>query len=226
MVEFEIDKLSVFGNPNIGVYLFTNNQYAIVPKNLDEDTIKVIERTLRVEIVESSIMGSPLVGLFLAGNDHAILVPYLIKDYELKDLRSQLDLKVYVLQTKLTALGNVILTNNSYAYVHPELRDVKDKLREFLSVEVEEKEIAAIPTVGSSAVVNNKGGVLHPDVTEREALELKEKFKLSAIGTATVNEGVPYVKTGLVANDKGALVGEQTTPIEMAYIERTLSGRE
>ncbi|ALU11958.1 translation initiation factor IF-6 [Ignicoccus islandicus DSM 13165] len=226
MVDFEIEKLSVFGNPNIGVYLFANNHYAIVPSNLDEDSVKIIERTLKVQVVKISVVSSPLIGLFLAGNDHAILVPYIIKDYELNDLRSQVDMKVHVLQTKLTALGNVILANNSYAYVHPELRDVKDRIKEMLGVEVEEKEIAMIPTVGSAAVVNNKGGVIHPEASEQEAMELKEKFKLSVVGTATVNEGIPYVKTGLVANDKGALVGEQTTPIEMAHIERILSGRE
>ena len=39
----------------------------------------------------------------------------------------------------------------------------------------------------------------------------------------TINHGVPFIGSGLVANSKGALVGDLTTGIELGRIEEALN---
>jgi translation initiation factor 6 len=84
--------------------------------------------------------------------------------------------------------------------------------------------IAGIPTVGSVAVITDKGGVVHPDVSDDE-LEGLSKFFEVPLDVGTVNFGVAFIKTGLVANNYGALVGERTTGPEIMRIMKALNMR-
>jgi translation initiation factor 6 len=161
--------------------------------------------------------------LFINGNNHALLIPSIAKEYEVEKLKGEVDLPVHVVPGRLTALGNNVLTNDHYALLHPEMEQMAQKISQMLGVPAETGTIANIPTVGSAAVFNNKGGIVHPDVRDEEAEELSKKFKVP-IDVATVNYGVPYVKMGVVANNKGVLVGDQTTGPELARIVQVLSG--
>ncbi|NPA84591.1 MAG: translation initiation factor IF-6 [Crenarchaeota archaeon] len=220
---FEIEAISIFGNPNIGIYMFANDDFALVPPGLKEQTLKKIERALRVRIIETKVADSALIGLFVSGNNHALILPSLTKEYELEKLKKEIDLPIKVLYSKLTAMGNVILTNNKFALLHPDMKRWVEEVSKALGVPAETGTIAHVPTVGSMAVINDKGGIVHPDATDEELDELEKKFKVR-LEVGTVNYGVPYVKTGLVANNKGAVVGELTTGIEMARIAKALSG--
>jgi len=70
-------------------------------------------------------------------------------------------------------------------------------------------------------VVTNRGGIVHPDASKKDLEFLQEFFKVP-IDVGTVNFGVPYVRSGLVANDKGAIVGLNTTGPEILRISRIL----
>lgn len=50
-----IQRLSIFGTDNIGVYMFTNDKYTLVPKGLDPETKENIVQTLGTEIIETEI---------------------------------------------------------------------------------------------------------------------------------------------------------------------------
>jgi len=221
---FEISKINVFGNPNIGVYLFANDDYALVPPGLTEKTLLTIERTLKTDIVEMKIVESSLIGLFVSGNNHALILPSIAKPYEVEKLKEELDLPIYIVNSKLTAMGNIILANEHYALVHPEMKQHVDFISKALGVPAETGTIAKIPTVGSAAVFNDKGGLVHPEISPSEAEELSKKFKVP-VDVGTVNYGVPYVRMGIVCNNKGALVGDTTSGPELARIEQVLSGR-
>ena len=222
-MSFEITQISVFGNPNIGIYIFANDDFAIVPPGLKEDTLKKIESTLKARIIEAKVADSALLGLFINGNNHALVVPSLIKDYELRRLKEEVDIPIKVIYSKLTAMGNVILCNDKFALLHPDMKRWLEEISKTLGVPAETGTIANVPTVGSVAVINDKGGVVHPDATDEELDKLEKKFQVP-LDVGTVNYGVPYVKTGLVANNKGAVVGDLTTGVEMARIAKALSG--
>ncbi len=219
-----LEKISIFGNPNIGVYVFVNNEIALVPKGLDLAVIRKIEETLGVRAIDVSIAGTTLVGVMVAGNDHGILLPRTVTDEELRKIKSEFRGIVTVLQSHFTALGNVILANNRGALVHPEMEESLIKvIKETLGIEeIVKGTIAKVPTPGSVGVVTDLGGIVHSDATEEELKNLSENVFKVPLDTGSVNFGIAFIRTGLVANNKGALVGELTTGPEILRIIRAL----
>ena len=222
-MNFDVTPISVFGNPNVGIYIFANDDFALVPPGLKEETLKKIETTLRVRIVEAKVADSALLGLFVNGNNHALVLPSIVKDYELERLKREVDLPIKIVHSKLTAMGNVILCNDKFALLHPDMRNWIEDVTKVLGVPGELGTIANVPTVGSVAVINDRGGLVHPGASDEELDVLEKKFQI-ILDVGTVNYGVPYVKTGLVANNKGAVVGDLTTGVEMARIAKALAG--
>jgi len=223
-----INKLSIFNNDNLGVYIFCNDKYVIIPKGIDVKTKEIIAETLKAEIVEAEIARSSLIGVFLAGNNNVLLVPKIITTEELAYLRQSLkDMRVEVLDSKVTALGNTILVNDYAAYVYQEFSNSEVlRISELLGLEnVKKGSIANFITVGAVAVITNRGGVVHIDATDEEIKELEKLFRVK-IGSSTVNFGSVFLRSGLVANSKGALVGNSTTGAEILRIQKSLSGGE
>ncbi len=217
-----LDTLRIFGNPNIGVYIFANNKVALIPRGLTPQAKRKVRDVLDVELIEAKIADSTLLGVFIAGNDRTILLPRIAKEEEVEGLRN-IGLNVVVLDIPFTALGNIILTNNSAALMHPEIGSREaERIAEVLGVsKFDLGSIAKVPTVGSAAVVTDKGGVIHPDVTDEELKELSKFFGLE-LDIGTVNFGVAFIRTGLVANNHGALVGDRTTGPEIMRITKAL----
>ena len=91
-----------------------------------------------------------------------------------------------------------------------------------LGVECVRASIAGINTVGSICRATNIGCVCHADASDDEMQLIQDVLKVEPIRT-TVNHGVRMVGAGILANSKGALIGDDTTPIEMGKIEEGLA---
>ncbi|MET1102340.1 MAG: translation initiation factor IF-6 [Pyrodictiaceae archaeon] len=220
-----IELMSIYGNPNIGVYIFANNRIAIVPPGLTDKDKKRISDTLDVEVIETKIADMLINGVMVAGNDRGLLLPRIIKPEELDYLKDIIGstLRLQVLNTRPTALGNLIVANSRAALVSPLIeKNALTVIKEVLGVEeIVQKDLAGIPTIGSMLVVTNNGGVVHPGISEEELKFLRQFFDVD-IDTATVNFGVYFVRAGIVANDKGVLVGDETTGPELMRIQQAL----
>ncbi|MEM0492734.1 MAG: translation initiation factor IF-6 [Candidatus Thermoplasmatota archaeon] len=208
-------------NPNIGVYCRTNESVVFLEKNLNIKIKKLIESTLSVKVVELCIANASIIGSLLVFNSSGAVVTDFADEYTIKKIEEQ-KLDVYVIKDVINAAGNDILVNDNGALVHPGLKDETIKMiAETLDVPAMRGTIAELPTVGMAAVVTNKGCLCHPKVTAEEKRVLEDIFDVE-IMTGTVNHGFPMIGTGLVANTKGALIGNQTTGIEMNRIEEAL----
>ena len=208
-------------NVNVGVFSYTDDRISLVPVDVPEKVVETYRQALNTRVVKASIVGTPLLGIFIAGNNNGVILPYTVspKEYE---FFSQLFGNVAVLPSKMTAVGNIVLANDYAALIHPELSDEAARvIRETLEVEVYRGTIAGIPTVGSVAVVTNRGLLVTPNASEEELRFLEKIFNVEG-DTGTVNRGGVYVKVGIVCNSYGAVVGRDTTGIELANIERAL----
>ena len=225
----EIDKLSVKGSPHIGVYIFVNDQFALVPPGLTSHEKEVLLNTLRInDIVETKIAGSELIGVMVAGNNNGLVLPRNILDEEYEFLRKTLSsysLNLYISRSKHTAMGNIVLSNTKYAIVGSVLEKQEiPKIKDVLGLEdIIVRDIMYLNIPGSLGVVTDKGGVIHPDISDDELLFLEEYFKVD-FERATVNAGIPFIKSGLIANNYGVVVGEKTTGPEILRIRRGLGG--
>ena len=208
-------------NVNVGVFSYTDDNTTLVPVDVPDKVVEIYRSALNTRVYKATIIGTPLLGIFIAGNNNGIIVPYMISEKEYDFLTSIFD-KVVILPSKMTAIGNIILANDYGALVHPKLEDEAIKaVREALEVEVYRGTIAGIPTVGSVAVVTNRGMLVTPNATEDEVKFLEKIFNVEG-DIGTVNRGGIYVKVGIVCNSHGAVVGRDTTGIELANIERAL----
>ncbi|MEM2143888.1 MAG: translation initiation factor IF-6 [Candidatus Jordarchaeaceae archaeon] len=214
---------SFFGDSNIGVFLLVTEKYAILPKSRPITNKSKIERALKVEIVETNIGESFIIGVLAAGNSTGLVVPEFTTDEEIENIKQHLDIDIERVPGRINALGNTILVNDNAALVHPGFSEEAIKvIKKNLNVDVYRGSIAGSPLVSSVAVATNSGILAHPLTDDKTLDWLSEKFNTPA-SVGTINCGSPYIKIGLVANTKGALVGKETTGPELFQVGQALN---
>jgi translation initiation factor 6 len=170
----------------------------------------------------TNIGGCRLVGILVAANSNGMVLPSIIRDHELKVIQDSLETKVRVLQERWTALGNLVLANDNGAVIHPGAPESLAKaVAETLGVEIVTSSIGGLPYVGSLAVATNKGVLAHHSITDHERAVIEKTLKVP-VEPGTINGGVPYIRAGLLANTKGAVVGPLTSGPELMAITRSL----
>lgn len=215
-----IRTMDIEQNTYLGILLVTNDRMTLVPDHIDETDLSLIREVLQTEVSRCNLSGLALLGTLTAMNSRGLMVPALM-NLLTEDIQTDFRIE-NALNTKLNAFGNNILVNDNFALVHKNYpRSVIKNIEDVFDVEVEKGTVANNITVGASAVVTNRGLLLHPMVESEERERLGECFKVpSDIGTA--NFGVPQVGACMVANSQGALTGSPTTGIELGQIEETL----
>jgi len=210
-------RTSIWGSPNLGIYLKVVGNYLLVPPNAKDKFVKELEVALNLKAVPARIYDTNLLGVFIAGNENGVILPAVAGIEEIKALES-LGMELEIINSKITALGNAILANSYGALVHPGMSDEDIELiRKTLKVPVVRGRISGIPVVGSLSVITDKGGIVTPSVSDEELKNLRRHFSVE-IYPGTVNDGVKFVKLGLVASKEGVAVGALTTPVEIDVI--------
>jgi translation initiation factor 6 len=172
--------------------------------------------------VRTTVGGSGTVGALATGNDAGLLVSNRVTTRERETIADAVDVPVAELPGRMNAAGNVVLANDYGAYVHPDLtREAVLAVRDALDVPVERGDLADVRTVGTAAVATDRGVLCHPKSREPELEALEELLDVPA-DIGTVNYGGPLVGSGLVANEHGYVVGEETTGPEIGRIEDAL----
>ena len=208
-------------NPNLGVFCRANDDVIFVRKGLSKSVKKKISSALGVKLLELNIADATIIGSLLTFNSKGAVVTDFVDDESIKIIKNQ-DLDVCVISDKYNAAGNDILVNDKGALVHPDMDANSLKMIEkVFDVPVCKGTIGDLKTVGMAAVVTNKGLLCHPKASEEEKRTLEKIFGVNVM-IGTVNHGVPLIGSGLVANTKGALVGNLTTGIELGRIEEAL----
>lgn len=203
------------GDSNIGIFLRTSENITLVPKNIDKKITEKIEKILKTEIIECKIWDSYLLGIFSCLNSNGLILPKTIFSDEFNFFKS-LDLNIGIIDCDYNAIGNLILCNDYSAIVSPLIDKESLKIiRDVLNVEVIVRKIMKNNLVGSMAYVTNKGILFNRNINEDEAKEISEIFKVKRYGAGSVNMGNIYVSVGLIANSKGIIFGEKTSPYEI-----------
>jgi translation initiation factor 6 len=208
----------VVGSASIGVYSLATEKFVVIPKAVPRKKAERFSEWLQVKLIHTSIAGSMLAGAFVCANSNGVLLPVSICAEEIAAFKDSFKGNVTVLETKKTAYGNLVLANDFGAVVDPRLKEpVIKQISDTLGVEAVRTEIAGLPYVGSLAVATNKGVLTHPLLKDSERRLLESVFKVP-VDVGTVNCGIPYVGTGLIANSHAAVAGSLTTGPEMFII--------
>jgi translation initiation factor 6 len=213
---------SIVGSASIGVYSLATENIVVIPRMVPQRKAQDFADWLNAKLAYTSISGSVLAGALACANSNGMLLPNSIRDEELTQIKSVFEGNITIMETKKTAYGNLVLANDKGAVVDPRLKAPEIKqISDTLGVEVEPTEIAGLPYVGSLAVATNKGLLAHPLLKDEERKTLESVFKVP-VDVGTINCGIPYVGTGLIANSHAAVAGSMTTGPEMFIIEHVL----
>jgi len=208
-------------NPNVGVSCVANDSVVFVQKQLLKRVKEKISSALDVKLVEISIADSTIIGSLVALNSNGFVVTSVV-DKEAFDTIKEQSLNFHIVKDVINAAGNDILVNDHGALIHPDIKNYSlKKIETALGVPAQKGTIASMKTVGMAAVVTNKGCLCHPKVTDDEKKVLEKVFNVEVM-IGTINHGHPMIGSGLVANSKGAIIGNLTTGIEMGRIEEAL----
>ena len=215
-------RAAVAGSAYVGVFARATNDGLLLRPDAEDDLREDMAEELDVPVVSTTIGGSSTVGALAAGNSNGLVVSGRITEFELETLEAELDVSITELPGRINAAGNVILANDSGAYVHPDLpANAVSAIEDGLNVPVEQGELAGVRTVGTAAVATDRGVLCHPKATDAELDYLEELLDVRA-DVGTINYGAPLVGSGLVANENGYVAGRDTTGPELGRIEDAL----
>lgn len=169
-----------------------------------------------------SIAGTRLLGPMMVMNNKGILVSSIASDDEINIIKNQSKLNVERLRSKYTAIGNLIAANDYGAIVSPLCSDVIKQVSDVLDVQAISIGISNLIQTGSIVVITNKGGVIHPGATETEIKMISDILNVN-LEPVTINGGVPYLASGIIANSKSIIVGNLTTGPELIMLSRAFN---
>ncbi|MDD5111176.1 MAG: translation initiation factor IF-6 [Candidatus Altiarchaeota archaeon] len=209
-------QLSVHGDTFVGLLGFATDRYAVLSDNFPKNDV------FQVPSLCTKVYGTNLVGLLCQGNSNGILLPYFVSEDDIlkvKKFAEGLGVNVGKVHDRHTALGNMLACNDHGAIASPLLEDVK-VIRDVLDVEVAQMKVASSTESGACLLATNKGFIAHHDA-EGQLQEIENVLKVKGM-CGTVNYGVPYVKSGVIANSNGYIAGTTSSGIELGRIEDAL----
>ena len=215
--------VDLYRSPNIGIFLKANDKAVLVPKGIASTKAERVATDLDVVACYTSVGGTRLLGPLIAMNNKGVLASRLIEDYEMEEIASKTGLKVTRFESRFTAVGNLVAANDHGAIVSPVLDPHAVKqVEDALGIKTITMTIADYIQVGAMILATNSGAAMSPKAGEQEAEEVGKVLKVE-VSASSVNGGIPYPASGVVANTKNAVVGYMTTGPELIFLTRALN---
>jgi len=216
----DIIKYDVYRGPNIGIYINVNDNFVLVPMGFAQTKAEKLGEYLKAQVLYSSVANTRLLGALMVMNNNGILLPKTAYIDEYEFLKKQTKMEVGVLDSKYTALGNIICANDKGAIASPWLsKEDCDTIEQVLGVEVLQERIAGFNQTGAVMVANNSGAAIHPEADE-EDMKVFANLMGVKIEQTTINNGVPYVMSGILVNNTTVVVGSMTSGPEIMMLTR------
>ncbi len=191
-----------------------------MPNGFATTKARNLSEFLKTDYLFTSVANTRLLGPLMAVNNNGIILPRTSLEQELDHLKKSTGLNVAMLDTKYTALGNLICANDKGGIISPMIsNEIVKKIQDILGIEILQKRIARYHQAGAMAVANSHGGIVHPD-TEEDDIKIMSDVLGVKLEAATINGGIPYVTSGILANNKSLVVGTLTNGPELVMLTR------
>jgi translation initiation factor 6 len=218
---FELSKSNVNKNPFVGLYARTSDELIVSSPRAPKKFVSLCEETLGAKALNILVNESPFIGVYLSLNSNGCVLPALADEKEVKALERELS--VCVLSTN-HAPGNTVLCNDSAALVSKAIEaEDCDRIKNALGVKVLHQSFAGMPAFASTTTVTNQGFYAYNDLNDAEFEHLKKLFEVNGLNGST-NYGTPFNSLSIVANSKGAVIGDLSSGVETQRVFEALSG--
>lgn len=218
-----IYKYAFYKSPNIGIFVKCNDQFLVLPLGFATTKTSMLSKYLEVsDSIYVSIADTRLLGPMMVMNNNGILVSSITSDEEINILKEKSQLNVERLKSKYTAIGNLIATNDHGAIVSPLCNDVKTQIQDILGVSVISMSISGFIQTGAMIVATNKGAVAYPNASDDEIKTISDILNVN-VEPVTINGGIPFLASGIIANSKSVVVGNMTSGPELIMLSRAFN---
>ena len=219
----DIIKYDIYSGPNIGIYTRVNDEIVFLPNGFAGTKSEKLSEYLQVTPLEISVANSRVLGIMMVVNNHGILLPSTCSEAEYNHIKKLTDLNVEILDVKNNALGNMMSVNDKGGIVSPLIpKQDLQRIQDVLDIEVIQLKIAGFQQVGAVMTTSEKGTVVHPE-TDDEDMKTISNMLGGNIEAATINGGIPFVSSGILANNKTVVVGSLTNGPEIMMLTRAFS---
>jgi len=219
----DIIKYDVYSGPNIGIFTSVNDKFVFVPNGFAKTKAENLAHHLQTEYIMTPVANTRLLGILMVLNNHGILLPKTSSPEEIANLRKRTDLNVKMLDTKHNALGNLICVNDKGGVISPIVeKEYIKEIEDVLDIEVIQKRVAGFHQVGAVMKANNLGGIIHPEADEEDIKNFSNILGVN-IEPATINGGIPYVSSGILANSNAVVVGNLTSGPEIMTLTQAFT---
>ena len=209
--------------PNIGIFTNVNDKFVFVPNGFAKTKAENLAHYLQTEYLMTPVANTRLLGILMVLNNHGILLPRTSSPEEIANLRKHTDLNVKILDTKHNALGNLICVNDKGGVISPIVeKEYIKEIEDTLDIEVIQKRIAGFHQVGAVMKANSLGGIIHPEADEEDIKKFSNVLGVN-IEPATINGGIPFVSSGILANSNAVVVGNLTNGPEIMMLTRAFT---
>ena len=216
----DIFKYDVYRGPNIGLYTVVNDEHVFVPNGFAKTKSKKLSEYLKTDYIFTTMANTRLLGALIVMNNHGMLLPRNCSQWEFDHLKKSTDLNIEILDTKHNALGNLISVNDKGGIMSPMIsKEYVKKVQDVLGIEVIQKKIAGYHQVGVMVNATSHGGIIHPETDDDDIKTISNVFGVN-LEPATINGGIPYVSSGILANNNAIVVGNLTNGPEIMMLTR------
>ena len=221
--ELDIYKYDVYRGPNIGIYTKVNDSFVFVPNGFAQTKAETLAKYLKTEILFASVANTRLLGPMMVVNNSGMLLPGTCSAWEVDHLKKSTKLNVGILDIKQNALGNLIAVNDKGGVVSPKVpKESLKNIQDTLGIEIVQRKIAGYHQAGVMVCANNVGGIIHPETDDDDIKAVSDVMKVK-LEPATINGGIPYVSSGILANNKAVVVGNLTNGPEIMMLTRAFT---
>ena len=219
----DIIKYDVYSGSNLGIFTSVNDKFVFIPNGFAKTKAENLANYLQTEYILTSVANTRLLGVLMVLNNHGVLLPRTSSPEEIANLRKHTDLNVKILDTKHNALGNLICVNDKGGVISPiiDKKFVKE-IEDVLDIEVIQKKVAGYYQVGAVMKANNLGCIIHPEADEEDIKNFSNVLGVN-IEPATINGGIPFVSSGMLANSHAVVVGNLTNGPEIMMLTRAFT---
>jgi translation initiation factor 6 len=197
-----------------------NDEFVFLPNGFADTKAEKLSEYLEVTPLEISVANTRAIGILMVVNNHGILLPSTCSEGEYNHIRDNTDLNVEILDVKNNALGNMMSVNDKGGIVSPLIpKEDLQKIKDVLDIEVMQFKIAGFQQVGAVMITSEKGTVVHPE-TDEEDMKTINNLLGGNIEAATINGGIPFVSSGILANNNSVVVGSLTNGPEIMMLTR------
>ena len=219
----DIIKYDVYSGPNIGIFTSVNDKFVFIPNGFAKTKAENLAHYLQTEYLMTPVANTRLLGILMVLNNHGILLPKTSSPDEIANLRKHTDLNVKMLDTKYNALGNLICVNDKGGVISPIIeKEFIKEIEDVLDIEVIQKKVAGYHQVGAVMGANNLGGIIHPEADEEDIKNFSNVLGVN-LEPATINGGIPFVSSGMLANSNAVVVGNLTNGPEIMMLTRAFT---